>query len=409
MKKVLYYLVLFSSVLLVFLSTAPVMAAFDEIFHAENNIIFYDPDGTENNCGNNTVVLSGVDNAEKIWGYFLEKGLTPIAIAGIIGNFSAESALDPARKQNDSTKTLPDDGDGVTGYGIAQWTYHTRQAGLFAKMREAGLDQYYKDGWGDKNIDATMPVGDNDALLLVELDYAFMEMTDNNGDNIPEIINTKTTIADATTYFHEAFERSADDTMTLRITLAEGWYSKFAGISGGTLTTNCGGGVILGGMSGDQANAFMAEYKSISPAEWGTNGMLGPWDISATTSCTNDLSNCVAFTQYFINRYTTQHVTGLPNGKHVVSRLLDLGFVSGGTTPRPYAIFSKQTGSTICSDGLPCGHTGVVLGIEGDKIIIGEAGCSASFDWIGAHVYNLSDYTNGSYTYVYTDNILKGL
>jgi surface antigen len=381
----------------------------DEVFFSENNIIFYDPNGFINQCGSNTVVLSGADNAEKIWNYFLDKGLTPIAIAGIIGNFQAESALDPARKQNDTTKALPDNGDGVTGYGIAQWTYSGRQAGLFAKIREAGLEKYYKEGWGDKTTDQNMPPEDNDALLMVELEYAWSEMTDGNGDYMPDVLNTKTTIADSTTYFHDGFERSADSTMTHRISMAEGWYNMFAGATGGTLSANCGGGVVPGGMTVDEANAFMNEYKSITPNEWGKNGVLGPWDIAATTTCTNDLSNCVAFTQYFINRYTTQHVTGLPNGKNVVSRLLNLGFTDGGTTPRPYAIFSKQTGTTICEDGQPCGHTGVVLGIEGDKIIVGEAGCSSSFDWIGAHEYSLSNYTNGNYTYVYTDNILKEL
>jgi hypothetical protein len=45
MKKILYNLVLLSTIPLAFLSTAPVMAVFDEAFFAENNIIYYDPDG----------------------------------------------------------------------------------------------------------------------------------------------------------------------------------------------------------------------------------------------------------------------------------------------------------------------------------------------------------------------------
>lgn len=58
-----------------------------------------------------------------------------------------------------------------------------------------------------------------------------------------------------------------------------------------------------------------------------------------------------------------------------------------------------------------CGHTGVVLGIDeaANKIFIGEAGCSQPISWTRAKEKKLSDFTNKSYTYAYTDNILKGL
>ena len=74
-------------------------------------------------------------------------------------------------------------------------------------------------------------------------------------------------------------------------------------------------------------------------------------------------------------------------------------------TPRAYAIFS----CTACSSS-GYGHTGVVLGVDeaNDKIIIGEAGCGSSIDYIGAKERSLTEFMNGDYTYVYLDSILKG-
>ena len=173
-------------------------------------------------------------------------------------------------------------------------------------------------------------------------------------------------------------------------------------------------GLISGGMTKPQADAFMQIYKDITPREWGVGGTLGTeWSIAATTTCTTDLENCVAFTQYFINRYVrpNDHIKGLTNGRGVVSQLISgFGFTNGGTEPRPYAIFSVASGQTMCG-GAPCGHTGVVLGVDRErgKIIIGEAGCSSSLEWTGAHEYDLVQYTSGAYTYAYTDGLIQGL
>ena len=185
-------------------------------------------------------------------------------------------------------------------------------------------------------------------------------------------------------------------------------------MQGGSLNeciTQYSAGLVAGGMTKEEADAFMQIYRDIEPREWGTGGVLGTeWDIAATNTCTSDLENCVAFTQYFINRYTTKHFTGLPNGSEVVNRLLANGFTDGGTTPRAYAIFSIASGTTMCGSKA-CGHTGVVLGINttDNTIIVGEAGCSASFEWTGAHEYSLDQFTNGSYYYAYTDGLLKGI
>ena len=171
----------------------------------------------------------------------------------------------------------------------------------------------------------------------------------------------------------------------------------------GSSASLAGGPLTAGGLTLDQANAFMNLYKSLPSPQ-----VSDPWDIKNNDfpyGCGASLANCVEFSLYFINRYTKAHFSGLPDGAQVVNEILNSGqgFVDGGHTPKPYAIFSHNSGSHGGA-----GHTGVVLGIDttNNKIIIGEAGCGSGLDWIGAHEYDLSEWTNNpSISYAYTDNI----
>lgn len=120
--------------------------------------------------------------------------------------------------------------------------------------------------------------------------------------------------------------------------------------------------------------------------------------------------NCSTFSSYFLGKYTTLGKVGLPNGRNVVNTLANMGLVTG-SEPRPYAIFSTDKGSTVCSDGRKCGHTGVILGINeaADEIYIGQMGYEEPRSWgLTAIRRKLSTYRNGSYTYAYTDDVLQG-
>ena len=87
---------------------------------------------------------------EDIYAYLKSKGLSNQAIAGIMGNWYAESKWKsslveckkpPWREISSDTMTI----DGNTGYGLAQWTYITRQQKLHEFMKSKGLqDSDYK-------------------------------------------------------------------------------------------------------------------------------------------------------------------------------------------------------------------------------------------------------------------------
>lgn len=269
--------------------------------------------------------------------------------------------------------------------------------------------------------------GNSSHYIQKALDMGFSQEQANNGEGSPYVMNRYDDQRDPTNpnvspYWKGKYTSDGNYDPNASMGTRFGAYVKYLTLGGGGTSSSSycvgNGNLVAGGMTLAQAKDFMAEYRNITPSEWGTGGELGPYNISATTCSGGDLANCVAFVKYFVNRYTifsdtSRFPSGIGatgNGGDVVTTLLSRneGFVNGSTIPRPYAIFSVRKGSTMCG-AVICGHTGVVLGIDTDKnqIIIGEAGCGQPLSWADAHVYQLSDYMNGSYTYAYTDGILK--
>ena len=82
-----------------------------------------------------------MDNEKLIWDFLKGKGLTPCAIAGVMGNLFAESGLISTNLQDnfedslgmtDEQYTQAVDNGSYTnfvndsaGYGLAQWTYYS--------------------------------------------------------------------------------------------------------------------------------------------------------------------------------------------------------------------------------------------------------------------------------------------
>ena len=95
--------------------------------------------------------------AKRIWDKLISAGLTEAGSAGLMGNLKAESNLIPNNLQNTFEKKLGFTDDSYTaavdsgtytnfehdsaGYGLAQWTYHTRKAALlaFAKAQSVSI------------------------------------------------------------------------------------------------------------------------------------------------------------------------------------------------------------------------------------------------------------------------------
>ncbi len=95
------------------------------------------------------MALIGSTNSEKMWNFFISKGLNPYGAAGLLGNIDAESALISINLQdscqgrlgvNDETYVALVDSGVYTkeqfiydqaGFGICQWTYWSRKKALY--------------------------------------------------------------------------------------------------------------------------------------------------------------------------------------------------------------------------------------------------------------------------------------
>ena len=126
---------------------------------------------TFSNGGTSSDSLNGDSNMAKIYNYFRAKGFTPQGTAGLMGNLKAESGFYPnnvedtkeGRVGSDAEYTSKVDSGAYSrntfsndnaGYGLAQWTWNTRKAGLYDITRGQGksisdmgsqLDYLYKE------------------------------------------------------------------------------------------------------------------------------------------------------------------------------------------------------------------------------------------------------------------------
>lgn len=102
----------------------------------DSGIYYFNSEDSLSSCS--TSNLTGGDNAEKIFNFFLEKGLTAAQAAGAFGNIMHESGGDPENVQNPAGRTKDPStltGEGQ-GWGLIQWTPGSKIIGL---AKEAGI------------------------------------------------------------------------------------------------------------------------------------------------------------------------------------------------------------------------------------------------------------------------------
>ena len=176
-------------------------------------------------------------------------------------------------------------------------------------------------------------------------------------------------------------------------------YEKYGSLAGGTASCV--------GMTIDQAEAYASKYEN-------SNGL----DLYQPTHCyayddtpnikdyesKSILANCVAVIVYFIQNNTNLDHIGLGDGGEVVDNLLAGGFTDGGNTPQAYAVFSTYKHATGSK-----GHTGLILGVDSDKVYVFQEGCNAELSidggsYGGISTHTLSEMSDGSYIYAYPPN-----
>lgn len=393
-----------------------------------NDILFFDKCEV-NVCGGSSGLatiagLRGANNGEKIYNYWIDAGFVNEQAAGITGSMKHEGGFSPFRQENG--KTWPSG-----GWGIAQFTWDPGQRGnavafVRAEVGDELFNTYYVPTYGGAVLESNgfvptgVPQDVNDKFLLAELNYLQQTIktlvpndtrwswynrdwgvTKADGVFLFDYLKTVTTAGDAAKAWTYLYEAPGDikATSTVRATSAEQILNLYAGAEG---SSSCGG-ISSGGMTFEEAKAFMEVYKQIDNGD-----PNGDKQYLEGSTCHLLTDNCVKFSSYFVNKYTTLNYDG-GNGGLVLNKLVAANpQVQTGTVPKPYALFSIREGRTICSDGKPCGHTGIILGVDeaNNKIYVGEAAwCDPSFT--GAHEESLSEWSDGRHMYGYLDPYLK--
>ncbi|MEU7156134.1 phage tail tip lysozyme [Streptomyces chrestomyceticus] len=340
--------------------------------------------GNFGNGSGATVPADAETNAKEIYSVLSRWGMPKENIAGVLGNWSQESGIDPTSVQHFPTGTYAMTAEKASaaqntgnGIGLGQWTFG----------RNTLLRQYAKG----KGVD----------WFTVKAQLAFMVDGDNPGDVTVfkgMLKKAQGSPRAAALYFHENWERSADAAagLTARGDSAEMWFGKMSGwsvdssivggvenIVGGiienigtginTILGNCtakgGSSVSLrdGGMTQEEAQAlvslFNKEGDKFLDDRYGPGG--GPGSCRG-----NHAMNCVSFSTYFVNKYTTFQTFPAGDGKDTAYTIANETGKKMQSTPVPYSVGSAP-------GSIPAGHTLVVLGVQGDKVILGEAGYCA--------------------------------
>ena len=402
------------------LSPVAKVYAIDNSYYRSNDVLFYNPE--DNNFCTSSSPLSGGNNQN----YAGKQILSAADLTAINdnSNFYQEAAtandipwqlLAAIHYEETRLKRFgPSNGYGpfqITpsnypkgDYTDAQFQDAANKAAAFIRNKAGNRDLTKPD-----NIKYTMFAYNGTASVYKTqaLNIGLNQTQADNGEGSPYVMNKVDLVRDPTvapTSTNNTWGQIKIDGGSIEYPANNffGAYLVYAAISGFDLLGNCGNGSLVeGGMTLAQSKNFMNAYKTSSDS---INYIGG-----ASRDCSGGpLANCVSFSVYFINKYTTlkgfksgSSGNGIDVAKNVIRRNPGIGF---GTSPQPYAIFSK-TGSSSA------GHTGVVLGVDAtnNKIIIGEAGCGSPLSWVDAHQYDLSSWNSGTVTYAYTTGYLKGL
>ena len=169
-------------------------------------------------CGSGgSFTLVGADNETRIWNYLTQVvGLTPIAAAGMMGNFQTETenTWDPRINNGGAKSDFP---LGGLAYGIAQWL-GGRQDALVQRAHAASVI-----------------AGD----LALQLNFVKDELNGDYKSNTKDPIQAATSPEQAAQIVFSYYEAPGDNSLQARQQNAHDIYSKYIGSNGGGSPASC--------------------------------------------------------------------------------------------------------------------------------------------------------------------------
>lgn len=349
--------------------------------------------------------LNGNTNEEKIWNFLKDKGLNAYGIAGLMGNLYAESGLKPTNLQNSYENKLGYTDESYTaavdsgqyadfatdcaGYGLAQWTYHTRKAALLAFVQSFGAS-----------------IGD----LEAQLDFLWKELSESYKTTL-SVLKTAETVKVASDRVLTDFERPADMSDAVKAKRAgygQTYYDKYADCTGSSSTTE---------KEENDMGCTASKVIAVAVAEIGYKEKASNSQLD-TPSANAGSANYTKYARDFDTLYPNWY-NGKKNGFAWCDMFVDWCFLtafgyekalsllcqpekSAGAGCTYSAGYYKAKGQFYTSDPKPgdqiffgtsisnCTHTGIVEKADGSKVYTIEGNTS---DQVARRTYALNDST----------------
>ncbi|MGN0227473.1 MAG: phage tail tip lysozyme [Paludibacteraceae bacterium] len=344
-----------------------------------------------------------MSNEQKIWSFLMEKIGNACGVAGLMGNLYAESALRPNNLQNTYETKLGYTDEGYTeavdsgqyanfakdsaGYGLAQWTYHTRKAALLAFVQSCGAS-----------------IGD----LEAQLNFLWKELSESYKTTL-SVLKTAETVKVASDRVLTDFERPADMSdavKTKRAGYGQTYYDKYADYTGSSSTTE---------KEETDMGCTASKVIAVAVAEIGYKEKASNSQLD-TPSANSGSANYTKYARDFDTLYPNWY-NGKKNGFAWCDMFVDWCFLtafgyekalsllcqpekSAGAGCTYSAGYYKAKGQFYTSDPKPgdqiffgtsisnCTHTGIVEKADGSKVYTIEGNTS---DQVARRSYALND------------------
>jgi len=154
---------------------------------------------SDDELGADTVAISPSPNDEVAFRFFVDRGLSDVQAAGVVGNLDQESQMNPNASQG-----------GGPGRGIAQWSVGGRWDNLVAHATATGRSPWSLD---------------------LQLEYVWLELVSYPSFGLAQL-QAATTVEAATVAFQDRFERCGVCHQATRIAYAHAALSAYGGVGG---------------------------------------------------------------------------------------------------------------------------------------------------------------------------------
>lgn len=289
--------------LCLFLNCVPALVQADPLPQSDIDALHgtwenWDLNSATSSCSSNatltSVTLTGSDNEQKAFNFFVGQGLNTVQAAAVIGNLMDESHLDPTIIQGGGDSNNPAAAGGG-GWGIAQWTPGAKITGIAQSLGVTG----------------------NITDLSTQLQIVWAEMTGTSPTgytNLVKDLKQKTDLGSAVSFFQVNFEGGVAGS---RQQLAADALQKYGGGNGTVLTSatnpaqpsTCAALTSANSPDCQSANGVAKilcdakRYDTVSYSETGAAGHQGgaAWHKSCPTigpSCILDCSGLVNIAVY---------------------------------------------------------------------------------------------------------------